>query len=146
MANKIIIPNADFSSNAAYKEGGVTPITTTLVNGFASRQNNTTVNVDSSSSAMSIRVRTGELYGAFHVKVKSGYLIRSIIYYDTSIDYSTSGSKTSSGVTEAVGSTQNLTEYTLSVTNKYACITFCKTNASTNISPTEDIVDELYYI
>lgn len=145
MGTKIVIPNADFSANAIYQDSDEPTPITELVNGFASRLNNYSITIDSDASANLIRVRTGELFGKFYVKTNAGYAVRAIVYYDTSIDLSTAGGKTTSGVT-AVSNVQGVTEYTFNIADKYAIITLCKTDATQPISASEDIVDELYYI
>lgn len=145
MGTKIIIPNADFSANAIYQEGDEPTPITELVNGYATRQNPTIVEVDSNASSNLIRVRTGELFGKFYVKTNVGYAIRAIVYYNTSIDLSTAGNKATSGAT-AVSGVQDATEYTFNTADKYSIITFCKTDATQPISASEDIVAELYYL
>jgi hypothetical protein len=145
MATKIVIPDEDFSANAIYQEGDEPTPITELVNGYATRQNTTIVEVDITASSNLIRVRTGELFGKFYVKTNEGFVIRAIIYYNTSIDLSTAGTKTTSGATNA-SNVQGLSEYTFNTADKYAIITFCKTDATQPISASEDIVAELYYI
>ena len=134
---RLIIPGADFSVNAidtekiytlyqGYASAGATP-TTLTVNG-----DNTT------------RVRTSELAGSYTIKTKSGYVIRAIVTYSPALgDVSEAGTYS---VTDrlAVSDVQGLAEYTLNNPGKYSIITFCKTDSTDTISPTEDIVAELY--
>lgn len=140
MATKIVIPNEDFSANSLCADKDYE-----LANGYASAPTSTQVEIDNNASSNLIRVRTNELYGKFYIKTNTGYVIRAIVYYDTSVDYSTAGVKASTGVT-SVGSVQGTTEYTFNTSGKYACITFCKTDSTAAISATEDIVAEFYYI
>ena len=140
MGTNIIIPNADFSANAVRKE-----LNTTLVNGYVNSVSSDGVNIDSSSSAIPIRVRTGELFGKFYVKTKPGYLIRAIVCYNESLAPYTSGGHTVTGAENVVVASQQLSEYTYTGT-KYAAITFCKSDATQTISPTDDIIDEMYYL
>lgn len=145
MGTKIVIPNADFSANAIYQEDEHTPVQTTLVNGYASLVNPSQLDVNRDASANAIRVRTGEIYGKWYVKTNEGYVIRAIVTYNTSVDLSTAGFKPTSGAS-SVANVQGLSEYSFEVANKYAIITFCKTDATQAISASEDIVAELYYI
>ena len=145
MATRILVPNADFSTNAVYQE-----LETQLVNGFVSYSPGY-IQVDSTNATtMARRVRTGELNGKYHIKVNSGYLIRGISYYDDTsvIDYSQApiAAAAVTGGGNAVVAADNATEYTFSIANKKSCITFSKTDANQNISPTENIIAELYYI
>lgn len=140
MGANIIIPNADFAANAVSKE-----LNTTLVNGYVNSGSPTGVVIDDSSSAIPIRVRTGELFGKFYVKTKPGYLIRSITCYNESISPFSAGGHTVTGAENVVIASQQLMEYTYTGT-KYAAITFCKSDATQTISPTDDIIDEMYYL
>lgn len=139
MGTNIIIPNADFSANAVCKE-----LDTTLVNGYVNSGNSTAIVIDGMSSTIPIRVRTGELFGKFYVKTKPGYLIRGITCYNESTPY-TAGAHPVTGAENVVIASQQLTEYTYTGA-KYAAITFCKSDATQNISPTDDIIDEIYYL
>lgn len=145
MGTKIVIPNADFSANAIYQEVERQPVQTTLVNGYCSVLNPGKLEIDRNASSNAIRVRTGEIYGKWYVKTNEGYVIRAIAIYDTSVDLSTAGDKSTSGAVLAAN-VQGLSEYSFEVAGKYAIITFCKTHATQPISASEDIVDELYYI
>lgn len=140
MGTNIIIPNADFSANAVCKE-----LDTTLVNGYVNSGSSTVVVIDDSAPAIPIRVRTGELFGKFRVKTKSGYLIRSITCYNESLAPYTSGGHTVTGAENVVTASQQLTEYTYTG-SKYAAITFCKTDATQTLSPNDDIIDEMFYL
>lgn len=142
MGTKIVIPNADFSANAIYKESSIVPIPVELVSGYCSTSSNTTVYI----GALGTRVRTNELHGKFHVKTKTGFAIRAIVYYDSSIGTPpfSAGGHNNTNVVNA-SDVQGTTEYTLNL-DKYAIITFCKSNPNESISPSDDIVDELYYI
>lgn len=151
MATKIVIPDEDFSANAIYQDSDEpTPVQTTLVNGFASYAPGYIQIDGTNSSTMAIRVRTGELNGKYYVKVKAGYKIRGIIYYDATnnIDYSQApiAAAAVTGGGTAVEASNNLTECTFNIANKKSCITFCKDDATAAISPSEDIIDELYYL
>lgn len=146
MGTKIVIPNADFSANAIYQDREEhTPVQTTLVNGYCSVPKTTKLEIDWPASSNAIRVRTGEIFGKWYVKTNDGYVIRAIATYDTSVDLSTAGTKTTSGAALAAN-VQGLSEYSFEVAGKYAIITFCKTDATQPISASEDIVAELYYI
>lgn len=83
------------------------------------------------------RVRTDAIYGPFTIKTNSGYVIRAIYSYPTAeVEDSTIQ-------VEEVVAAASLTEYTYMGEDRYCYITFCKTNASSNILPTEDIIKEL---
>lgn len=82
------------------------------------------------------RVRTEPIYGPFTIKTNDGYIIRAIYSYPTAeIIAGGSGSK------EVVASA-TLTEYTYMTEGRYCYITFCKTDASANILPSENIIKE----
>lgn len=139
MTTKMIIPNADFSANAIYRF-----LETTLVNGYASSATKH-VYIDRESSINAIRVRTGELTGKYYIKVKQGFVIRSIAYYNESISPVTAGDHSITGGGSAA-SNKGLTEYTFGEDNKHSIITFCKTDDTAEISANEDIIAELYSI
>lgn len=140
MGTNIIIPNADFSANAVRKE-----LDTTLVNGFVNSYNSERVEIDTVESAIPIRVRTGELFGKFYVKTKPGYLIRAITCYNESLEPYRSGKYAVTGSENVVIASQQLTEYSYTG-SKYAAITFCKTDATQALSPSDDIIDDIYYL
>lgn len=90
------------------------------------------------SSNHSNRVCTKDLVkGKFYVKAKSGYVIRAV--------YSYSSADGGSGSMDADTSTSR-TEYTSNNDSLYYGVTFAKTDASVDISPSEDIVAEWYFI
>lgn len=134
---RLIIPGADFSENAIGTEKIYT-----LYQGYASPGSvSTNLTIDSSNQT---RVRTSELSGSYTVKTKSGFAIRSIVFYTPSLgDVSAAGTYTVTS-RSSVSDVQGLTEYTLDNPGKYSIITFCKTDATQNLSPTDDIVAELY--
>lgn len=139
MGKSLIIPGADFSTNSITHE--VVPVQYTLVQGYASVYTSPSagISLDSGASA-SIRVRTGQLYGKYTVKTKTGYVIRGIVQYDTYLTDTSPGNHSIASAV-AVQNVQGLTEYTFNQTNKYSIITFCNTDATATISPSEDIVD-----
>lgn len=114
--------------------GGTTPSdpvtppstsTPTLVQGFVSGAD---VN-----NALATRVRIdGLVSGAFSVECNSGYLIRAIQECDSTTP--------SASDTNIVVADDKKTSYSGGSAGKYYAITFCKTNASSTISPTESIV------
>lgn len=140
MGKRLIIPGADFSANAIEMEPITVPVEYTLQNGFASRGSDTIISLDDDASANLIRVRTNQLEGSYAIKTKTGYVIRALVTYGTSIDTSTPGNITSSDVV-SVPNVQGETEFTLDNEGAYSIITFCKINASQAISASEDIVD-----
>lgn len=139
MGKRLIIPGADFSANAIEREPIPVPVEFTLQNGYASAYPPDTINADQGAS-VSKRVRTGELYGAYTVKTKSGYVIRAIASYGASIDPISEGNNITTDAM-AVSDVQGLTEYTFSSSDKYSIVTFCKEDAGAEISASEDIVD-----
>ena len=89
------------------------------------------------SSNHSNRVCTKDLVkGKFYVKAKSGYIIRAV--------YSYSSADGGTGSMDADTSTTR-TEYTSNNDSLYYGVTFAKTDASVDISPSEDIVAEWYF-
>lgn len=141
MGKRLIIPGADFSANAIEQEPIPVPVEYTLVNGYAASSSPTIVEIDQNASAVLIRVRTGQLFGSYKVKTKTGYTIRGIVTYDTELQSLTpAGGKATTGAV-SLSNVQGITEYTLLAENKYSIITFCKTDASQSISANEDIVD-----
>lgn len=135
MGKKLIVPGADFSENAITKE-----IDYTLQNGYATIVNTSLVEIDESAAANAIRVRTSEIAGSYTVKTKTGYTIRAIVKYGTSINIGAGGKYATTNASN-VSNVQGLTQYTLSNDNGYSIVIFCKTNASEAISASEDIVD-----
>lgn len=94
----------------------------TLYQGYANENN---------IAELATRVRTDFIEGAFSVECNSGYVIRAIYQYNQAA---------ATGGTSIVASSDNKTSYTGGTTGKYYIITFCKSDATANISPTEDIV------
>lgn len=80
---------------------------------------------------LNTRVKSDMLQGPYTIELNSGYLIRAIYEYNTT--------SVSNGGTAIVTSADQKTSYTYSG-NKYTYITFCKTDATASISPTENIV------
>lgn len=74
----------------------------------------------------------GFIQGAFSITLNSGYLIRAIWKYN-STNYS-------DALSAVVTSDQQLTTYTNTDTSGYYAITFSKSDASVNLSPTENII------
>lgn len=95
----------------------------TLYQGYV---DNKTVNDE-----LNTRVKTEALVGPFEIEVNDGYLIRAAYEY-------TSTSVTNGGNVIAQSS-QNKT-YLKYTGQQYVYITFCKTDATQALSPTEDIV------
>lgn len=142
MGKRLIIPGADFSTNAIEREPipGPVPVEYTLQNGYASAGGGSSVDIDSSGAAVSIRVRTNQLYGPYTVKTKTGYVIRTICTYDTEIANFAPGNHATTN-SENVSNVSGTTEFTLTAENKYSIITFCKEDSTAEISASEDIVD-----
>lgn len=85
------------------------------------------------NNELNTRVRSdGLASGPFSVEVNSGYLIRAI-YEHTKQDLSDGG-------TAIVASADAKTSYSGGVTGKYYAFTFCKSNATQSLSPTESII------
>lgn len=133
---RLIIPGADFSVNAIGSEKLYS-----LSQGFATALSNGTgvdVNVTQAN-----RVMTSQLYGSYTIKTNTGYVIRAIATYDTPITITgTAVYPNTNAASEQ--NVQGLTEYTLNNPGRYSIVTLCKTDATQNLSPTEDIVAELY--
>lgn len=85
------------------------------------------------NNVLATRVKTDFIEGNFSVEVNDGYVIRAVYEYEKP------SIKDGNGVM-VVTSSQNLTKYEKTSTSKYYIITFCKTNANSNILPTESIV------
>lgn len=96
----------------------------TLYQGYV---DNKTVN-----DILNTRVKTEALQGPFEIEVNDGYLIRAAYEY-------TSPTIGANGGNLIVQSNQNKT-YHKYTGQQYVYITFCKTDATQVISPTEDIV------
>lgn len=139
MGKRLIIPGADFSANAIEQEPLPGPVDYTLQNGYASVYATTVIILDQGAS-VDLRVRTSEIFGPYSVKTKPGYVIRAIATYKTALSAFTPGEHTTTGAV-AVPDVQGLTEYTLNEEDCYSIITFCKTDATAEISASEDIVD-----
>lgn len=89
------------------------------------------------ASSHSNRVCTKDLVkGKFYVKAKSGYVIRAV--------YSYSSADGGTGSMDADTSTTR-TEYTSNNDSLYYGVTFAKTDANADISPSEGIVAEWYF-
>lgn len=85
------------------------------------------------NNELTTRVRSdGLASGAFSVEVNSGYLIRAI-YEHTKQDLSDGG-------TAIVASADAKTSYSGGTAGKYYAFTFCKSDASKSLSPTENII------
>lgn len=141
MGKRLIIPGADFSANAIENEPIPVPVDFTLQNGYSSiPTNGQWIDIDSTASAVLIRVRTNQLYGSYSVKTKSGYAIRGISVYKPEQTSFTPGTHAIDEGEQLI-SAQGLTEYSLSADGYYSIITFCKTDATQSISASEDIVD-----
>lgn len=96
----------------------------TLYQGYV---DNKTVN-----DVLNTRVKTEALVGPFEIEVNDGYLIRAAYEY-------TSPTIGANGGNILVQSNQNKT-YLKYTGQQYVYITFCKTDATQALSPTEDIV------
>lgn len=140
MGKRLVIPDADFSVNAIEREPIPIPVLYTLTNGYAAAAFTNYIEVDNDPSANLIRVRTDQISGSYTVKTKPGYVIRSIAAYDNFIEDLSPGEKYVSGVVKPDIPT-GTTEFTFSNEGKYSIITFCKTDATAEISASEDIVD-----
>lgn len=142
MGKSLIIQGGNFYENAI--ERGDEPVPYTLQQGYATAAPAhvpPTVGIGN----LSTRVITNQLYGSYKIKTKPGYTLRAIVTYGTSIAIP---SPTPSTVvyletTDPVLITevQGATEYTLNNAGKYSIITLCKTDATANISPSENIID-----
>ena len=80
---------------------------------------------------LNTRVKTEALVGPFEIEVNAGYLIRAAYEY--------SSAAVNNGGNILVQSNQNKT-YLKYTGQQYVYITFCKTDATQALSPTEDIV------
>lgn len=105
--------------------GGTTTTTLPLVQGY--------IDKGSVNSDLKTRVRSdGLAYGPFSVEVNSGYLIRAI-YEHTKADLSDGG-------TAVVVSADAKTSYSGGQAGKYYAFTFCKSDATKSLSPSESII------
>ena len=144
MGKSLIIQGGNFYENAI--ERGNEPVPYTLQQGFATASpahNPPALNIGNLPN----RVITSQLFGSYKVKTNSGYVIRAIVTYETPITIP-SPTPTVSGFYATtnpalVSNVQGLTEYTLNNSGAYSIITFCKTDATQNLLPTENIVDSI---
>lgn len=83
------------------------------------------------NNALATRVRTDAIQGPCMIEVNEGYLIRAIYEY--------AGTSVTAGGNLLVDSAKKATSYTYQGTG-YIYVTFCKTDATQNLLPTEDIV------
>jgi hypothetical protein len=83
------------------------------------------------NNQLATRVRTEALQGPCMIEVNEGYLIRAVYEY--------SGTSVTSGGNLLVPADRQATAYTYQGTG-YIYVTFCKTDATKNLLPTEDIV------
>lgn len=105
--------------------GGTTTTTLPLAQGY--------IDKGSVNNELTTRVRSdGLASGAFSVEVNSGYLIRAI-YEHTKQDLSDGG-------TAIVTSADTKTSYSGGTAGKYYAFTFCKSDATKALSPTENII------
>ena len=110
------------SGDSGEDDGGEETTTLTLYQGYAN---------ENAIDTLATRVRTDFIDGAFSVECNSGYQIRAIYQY---------ASATATGGTAIVTASENKTSYSGGTSGKYYIITFCKTDASASILPTENIV------
>lgn len=139
MGKRLIIPGADFSANAIDSQ-----LEYNLYQGYASAGGTEQI-PKVSFGVLSTRVRTGELFGSYTIKTASGFAIRAIVTYSPSITIA-DDQDTPIAVDSRVNvsDVQGLTEYTLANPGAYSIITFCKTDATQDLSPTDNIIAELY--
>lgn len=95
----------------------------TLYQGYV---DNKTIN-----NQLATRVRTDAIQGPCRIEVNAGYLIRAIYEY--------AGTSVTAGGKLLVAADKQATSYTYQGT-RYIYATFCKTDATQNLLPTEDIV------
>ena len=138
MGKRLIIPGADFSENAID-----TQLEYTLYQGYASAGGNEQ-NPAVSFGTLSTRVRTGQILGSYTIKTNPGFAIRAIVTYTPFIENIPESASAAVTSRDSVPDVQGLTEYTLVNPGLYSIITFCKTDATQDISPTENIVKALY--
>jgi hypothetical protein len=128
VTGNVRISVATINQNAGEEDEPENPDTTinaglTLYQGYV---DNKTVD-----NKLNTRVKTEALVGPFEIEVHEGYLIRAAYEYtSTSVD---------NGGNLIVQSNQNKT-YFKYTGQQYIYITFCKTDATQALSPTEDIV------
>lgn len=144
MGKSLIIQGGNFYENAI--ERGNEPVPYTLQQGYATAAPASVPPVVGIGN-LSNRVITNQLYGSYKVKTKPGYAIRAIVTYETPI---TIPSPTPTTVVYLettnpvlISDVQGSTEYTLNNSGAYSIITFCKTDATQNLLPTENIVDSI---
>ena len=105
--------------------GGTTTTTLPLVQGY--------IDKGMVNNELKTRVRSdGLAYGPFSVEVNSGYLIRAI-YEHTKADLTDGG-------TAVVVSADAKTSYSGGQAGKYYAFTFCKSDATKSLSPSESII------
>lgn len=139
---RLIIPGADFSENAIGTEKVYT-----LQQGYATAaplHNPPDIGIGNLSN----RVMSNQLLGSYTIKTNPGYAIRAIVTYSSSIEIPSPAPSPAQNIPATnpanVSDVQGLTEFTLNNPGAYSIITFCKTDATQNLSPTDDIVAELY--
>jgi len=142
MGKKLIIKGADFSAVAIDPAEPQRIATTQGAAGFTANTNKLSLfNANGPSGGQ--RVRSGELNGNYTITMNTGYALRVIIEYEPSISTLTPTSDNqgvyytvSSG--EIVATGQLLSSYTYTG-GKKTVLTFCKTDVSASISPSDNI-------
>lgn len=142
MGKKIIIKDADFSAVSIAPAEPQRIVTTQGSAGYTVNTNKLSLfNANGPSGGQ--RVKSGELNGSYTITMNPGYALRVIIEYEPSISTLTPTSD-NQGVYYTVSSgaiVQSgvlLTSYTYTG-GKKTVLTFCKTDTSASISPSDDI-------
>lgn len=142
MGKKIIIKGADFSAVAIGPSEPQRIVATQGAAGFTAETNKLALyNANGTSGGQ--RVKSGELSGNYTITMNEGYALRVIIEYEPSISTLTPTSDNkglyytvSSGTVVQTGALLSSYTYT---GGKKTVLTFCKTDTSASISPSDDI-------
>lgn len=144
MGKSLIIYGGNFFTNAIERQNE--PVSFILQQGYANAapaHNPPQVGIGN----LSTRVITNQLYGSYKIKTNPGYAIRAIVTYETPITIPSPTPSTAAYFDATnptmVSNVQGLTEYTLNNDGAYSIITLCKTDATQDISPGENIVESI---
>lgn len=104
-----------------------------ITQGYYKKENNNTM----TQGSLATRVKLGDInnlvVGSYRIELNSGYVIREICVCDSS--------KANASTVVSSSSLKTVYDFTPSDESKiYSCITLCKTDASANVSPSENII------
>ena len=113
-------------------------IVTNLKNGYVTINSTGTY---ATYGELTTRVLTSVVKGKYHIKLKDGYAIRGIAAWNGGQSEGVINEGFSIQIGENLVSTGTEQEYVNDSEYDYSVLTFCKTDASSNISPSEDMIE-----